>query len=109
MDPVTLATITSAVTVLATECSKGIAAEAGKDLWAKIKALLEWKDEPPPSQLSEKIATELQNQPSVALQIVELLKNNAKSISAGALVTNLTAEKVVVAQRIDVHGPLNIN
>jgi len=109
MDPITLATITSAVTVLASECAKGIAGEAGKDIWIKIKALFKWKDEPPPPRLSENIAKELQNQPAVALDVVELLKRNANLISAAALVSNITAEKVVVAQKIDVQGDFNIN
>ena len=65
MDPVTLATITSAVTVLATECAKKAAAEAGKDLWAKIKSLLKWNDEPPIATVPERIARELQSDPSL--------------------------------------------
>ena len=102
MDPVTLATITSAVTVLASECAKGAAGEAGKDIWGKIKALFTWKDDPPLSSLSEKIAKEIQGDPSVAAQIVELLKSDAGSGNAGTLVSNITAKKVVVAQSIHV-------
>ena len=39
MDPITLATVTAGVAVLATEYTKGIASEAAKSTWNKIKAL----------------------------------------------------------------------
>ena len=46
MEPLTLATLTAAVTVLATEVGKGAAAEAGKSAWGKIKSLFKWSAEP---------------------------------------------------------------
>lgn len=104
MDPVTLATITSAVTVLANECAKEIAGEAGKAIWDKVKSSLGWNKEPPMQDIPERIAHELQSNPQLASQIVDLLKSAANASSAKALVSNLKAEKVVVAGTIDVKG-----
>lgn len=42
MEPLTLATLTGAVTVLASEVGKGIASEAGKSAWGRIKSLFNW-------------------------------------------------------------------
>jgi hypothetical protein len=39
IDPVTLATITSAVTVLGNEYLKGVGSEAGKTIWIAVKLL----------------------------------------------------------------------
>ena len=43
MDPVILAVITSAVTLLASESLKGAASAAGRDAWGRIKALFGWQ------------------------------------------------------------------
>ena len=51
MEPLTLATLTSAVTVLALEVGKGPAAEAGKSAWGKIKSLFRWSAEPAEADL----------------------------------------------------------
>jgi hypothetical protein len=108
MDPVTLATITSGVTVLASEVVKGAAGEAGKELWRKIKSLFKWKDEPPLADLAKNIAEELQKDPRVASQIVELLRTDAKLENAGVLVSNINAEKVLVAGTIHVEGDFHM-
>lgn len=52
MDPITLAVVTSAVTTLASEVGKGIAGEAGKSAWGKIKAWFQWSTEPAEAELS---------------------------------------------------------
>lgn len=46
MEPLTLATLTAAVTVLALEVGKGAAAEAGKSASGKIKSLIRWSPDP---------------------------------------------------------------
>jgi hypothetical protein len=109
MDPVTLATVTAAVSVLATECAKGIASSAGKDLWGKIKSLFGWQSEPQPSELAGSIASELQKDPRRAGEVLALLKQvgSANSFSA-SLVDKIDAEKVIAAQQINVAGDLNM-
>ncbi len=108
MDPVTLATITAAATTLATECIKGAASEAGKTAWNAIKSLFGWNNNPELSDLAKNIATEIEKKPTLARQIVELLQNDASSGNASALVDKIDAEKVVVAEKIEVEGNFNM-
>ena len=102
MNPLTLATITSSVTVLATDCLKGIATEAGKSTWNAIKSLFKWNSDPKLEELANKIAEELQKNPEIAEQIVKMLKDQDSIGSASELVSSINAEKVVVAQKIEV-------
>ncbi len=105
MDPITLATVTSALTVLATEATKATASEAGKELWAKVKSLFCWKTEPARSDLAPSIAIRLNNDSDIAARVVALLResnlNDGTTLAVGTLVTNLSADKVIVANRID--------
>ena len=100
MEPVTLATLTGAVTVLASEVGKGIAGEAGKNAWSKIKSLFKWSAEPAEADLSADIAKALQANEALARQIVELLQAQSTG-TASKLVGTINAEKVVVADKID--------
>ncbi len=105
MDPITLATVTSAVTVLATECVKGVAGSAGKDLWTRIKGLLGWTSDPKLPELAPAIAERLQQNEELARQIVVLLKDSQiAGTSATPLVGNIDAEKVVVASHLEIAG-----
>lgn len=101
MDPITLATVTAAVTVLGSEFAKGALSEAGKDTWAKIKALFRWKRDPQPTQLAPAVAQRLQGDQELAKQIVTLLQQQPTG-TPSSLVGSIDAEKVVVAQKIDV-------
>lgn len=101
MDPVTLATVTAAVTVLATECSKGFASQAGKDLWVKIKRLFNWKADPPQFELPVHIAKHLLENQQHLRQVVQLLQADGASGTAHTLVSSITADKVVVANVIN--------
>jgi hypothetical protein len=105
MDPITLATATSALTVLGTECAKGAASELGKDLWSQAKALLGFNHEPEAKELPRAIATRLQSDDALLSKVMELLANtNAQDSSvqiAGSLVGNLHSQKTVVAQKIE--------
>jgi|GEM_PF-1661961 len=105
MDPIILATATSALTLLGTETAKGIASQAGKDVWSKAKNLLGFTKEPAAPDLPKAIATRLNNDEALLAQIITLLADaNAADSSvqiAESLVGSLTAEKVVVAQRIE--------
>ena len=100
MDPVTLATMTSALTVLALEVGKGIAGEAGKSAWGKIKSLFQWSADPTEADLSVDIAKALQANEALARQVVEILQTQSTG-TASALVGTINAEKVVVADKID--------
>jgi len=42
LTPTDLATLTAAGTLLATECMKGLASEAGKSTWSAIRSLMGW-------------------------------------------------------------------
>lgn len=108
MDPVTLATITSAVTLLATECAKGLSSEAGKSTWNAIKSLFKWDADPGPDELAKLIAQHMEKDPEAAKQVVELLQADDSVGGASALVGNIDAQKVVVAGEIDVKGNFNM-
>ena len=104
VDSITLATVTSAVVVLATECAKGVSS-ASKDLWGKVKSLFGWHSEPKPTDLAQAVASKLEKDDALVVQILDLLKSDSASgTPAGTLVGNIDATKVVVATRIDVAG-----
>jgi hypothetical protein len=105
MDPVILATVTSAITLVATEVTKGAASEAGKALWTKIKGMFGWSTDPSPPDLAADIARKLANDAELTKKIVELLKAQPENDQrASSLVRNIDAEKVVVAGKIEVSG-----
>jgi hypothetical protein len=105
VDPIALATATSALTVLASECAKGAASEVGKDIWSKAKGLFGWTQEPIASELPKAIATELHGNEELLSAIVKLLAeahtDDRSTQIAGSLVGNLRSEKTVVAQKIE--------
>ena len=100
MEPVTLATLTAAATVLASEVGKGIASEAGKSAWGRIKALFNWSADPPEADLSADIAKALAANETLARQVVEILQAESTG-TASTLVGTINADKVVVADKID--------
>lgn len=99
-DPITMATITAAVSVLGNECLKGIASEAGKDTWQKVKSLFGWESEPKMFEIANQVATKLQASPELAQQVWELLKSNKEAGAAATMVGKIQAEKVVVSKTI---------
>ncbi len=82
MDPITLATVTSAVTMLATEAAKEVAGGVGKSLWDAVKAKLGWTVEPPAAELAPRIAQQLENNEALANEIVRLLQAQAQQETA---------------------------
>ncbi len=100
MEPVTLAMLTSAVTVLALEVGKGAASELGKSAWGKIKSLFKWSAEPAEADLSADIAKALEANEALARQVVEILQAQSTG-TASTLVGTINADKVVVADKID--------
>ncbi|MBI5572062.1 MAG: hypothetical protein HY914_19115 [Desulfomonile tiedjei] len=110
MEPVTLATVTAGLTVLGTECAKGVASQAGKEIWSKVKGLFGWRQEPNLSELPHNVATRLQSDEALVGQIIRLLQDvnqdDASLQMIGSLVSNLAAEKVVVVAG-NVEGGIN--
>jgi hypothetical protein len=106
MDPVSLATVTAALTVLATECTNGVAGNAGEDVWTIAKSLMGWESDPSPADLATSIASQLNSDDKLAVQIVDLLKSTTDSEdSAAALVSKVESDSnIVIARRIDVRG-----
>ena len=104
MEPITLATTTSALTLLATEVAKGLGDEAGKDLWEKVKRLLHWSGDPQTSELSVKLATELSADDELASQVIKLLQSSPNVGTPAALVGRIDADKVFVT-----HGDMNVH
>ena len=105
MDPITLATVTSILTVIATECGKGIADAAGKDIWSKAKKLLGLSVDPTLSKLPVDIATKIHGDEELMAKLISLLQahssTDAPSGIVGPLVKNLQAKNVSVAGKID--------
>ena len=85
IDPIILATITSAVSLFGHEYLKGAASEAGKATWSAIKSLLGWTSDPAPAEIPQKAAEAIVASPDIAEKLLELLKNNQTG-SAGAIV-----------------------
>ena len=106
MDPVSLATVTAALTVLATECMKGAAGETANEVWQYAKSLLGWESDPAAEDLAVSIASRLNSADKLACQIVDLLKSTTDSEDwSAALVRNLKSDgKMVVAVRSDSPG-----
>ena len=97
IDPLVLASITSAVAVLGNEFLKNVASEAGKATWTRVKSLLGWTSDPAPAEIPQKVTEAITASPDTAQKLVELLKSNQGSASA-ALVDKIDAAggKVVV-------------
>jgi hypothetical protein len=109
VDPISLATVTAALTVLATDAIKGVASSAGKDIWGKVKTLFGWKAEPNLNDLAVAIASRLEKDETLLTQIVTLLKSVGPTEStAAAIVGRVDATKAVIVQRLDVAGDFNM-
>jgi hypothetical protein len=101
IDSVALASITSAVAALGNDYLKGVAGEAGKSSWIKIKSLLGWISDPVPADIPEKVATALAAHPENTETLLNLFKSDPTG-SASALVGKIeaTGGKIVVATSI---------
>ena len=99
MDPIALAQITAAVTVLGTKVAEGVASAAGKSLWSGVVQLFKWKDVPPTSDLAKRTAEHLSQRPEDAPLVLQLLQQDNSTV--GMLVGKIDAKNVVVSQKID--------
>jgi hypothetical protein len=95
MEPVTLATLTTAAWALLNEAG-------GEAIWDGVKSLFVWKKKPAPEMLAREIAESLLAHPELQAQLVELIQRSGVS-SAGQLVGSISgAKKVAVVQHV--HG-----
>lgn len=99
VDPVTLATVTAAVTAVGLDIAKQVASDTTKALWAKVKSVLGWTTDPAPDKLAVEAAKKLAEQPELVAQVTLLLQKTPAE-TAGQLVSHIDAEKVVVAGTI---------
>lgn len=107
MDPVSLATITSAATNLGLEAITDTLGEAGRELWDTIKQKLGWRQEPDSSELASRIARKLQHDDELSRELVKLLQDQNESPYSRALVKNIDADKVTLADTINIQADLS--
>ena len=108
MDPITLATITSAASNIGIEAIRESATEAVQELWDTIKQKLGWQQEPTSSELASQIARKLQDDEELTRELVKLLQNQSEPTYSGALVKNIDADKVTLADTVNIQGDLNM-
>jgi hypothetical protein len=99
-DPITIATITAAVSVLGNEYLKGIASDAAKSTWQSIKSLFGWKADPEPSSMAADAAEKLCASPELVEKILQLLNDAGAIGTAGAMVGRINAKNVIVSKTI---------
>lgn len=101
VEPLALSSLIAAVSVLANEYLKGIASDAGKTTWTRIKALLGWTSDPAPAEIPDKVAKAVATSPETAEKLLGLLKSNETG-TATALVDKLQVNggKVIIAGNI---------
>lgn len=110
MDPVALATVTSAVTMLASEAGKGIAGEAAKDLWGQIRRRLGLAKDPSKEELAPTVARALAEDEAAAGDVVRMLQQHAgQAGDAASLVGRIDAEKVIYIANQTVVGGQTFN
>ncbi len=110
MDAISLATVTAALTVMASEFGKGTLSAAGGDVWTKVKSLFGWKEQPPPAELAPAMAGRLQKDAQLAKDVVQLLQHQAVgSASAFAGSLEIHANRVTVTNIGKLEGGLRID
>lgn len=92
MDPISLATVTSAVVNLALESGKELASDITKDTWTQIKEWLGWDSAPSHEQIAPAIATKLADDSELANRVTALIKDRPSTL-ATTLVASLRLEK----------------
>jgi hypothetical protein len=107
MDTETIALISSAVTTLATEVGKGVMQEAGADAWKKIKKVLGLKDDLPIEKVSLAVESKLAENPQLGSKVYRLLQSSNNS-NVKQLVGKIDADKVIVANYLNVDGDINM-
>lgn len=101
IDPRDLALITSAVTLVGNEYLKGVAGDAGKATWVKIKALLGWAADPTSEEIPQKVSAALTADPAKKEPLLSLL-GSVPALAASVLVGEIHApdSKIIVAGSI---------
>jgi hypothetical protein len=101
IDPNALSSIAAAVSALGNEYLKGIASDAGKATWTRIRSLLGWTSDPAATEISEKVTDAVAASPEIASKLLELLRTNEIG-QAGVLVrkVEIRGGRVVFAGNI---------
>ena len=106
MDPVTLALLTSAVSMFAGEYIKGFSGEAGKATWSGIKSVFGWKDDPKLEDVPHRVASSLAAAPELGQKIFVLLKDNQAAGVAASMIGKIDAKNVTNIQTN--YGPISM-
>jgi hypothetical protein len=85
MDPITIATVTAAATVIGVSVLRGTAPDADKAAWDELQEVFGWDKQPTTDDLSATIAYQLINEEDVAGQVVYIIKTNADKNTARLL------------------------
>ena len=105
IDPITLASITSAVVNLRTDYLRGVTTEAGKSTWKGIKSLLGWTSDPASEEIPKMVANALVAYPDTVEKLQALLEAN--HVGSAPLVGRIEGggrDKIIVADNIVVEG-----
>jgi hypothetical protein len=108
-DPVTLATVTTALTHLALKALDGTLGEAGKALWNTITQKLGWSTVPTADSLPTAIATQLKDNAALTSELVALLEANPEVGTASAIVGHIQARNVITAGTLNNPGTINMS
>ena len=106
MDPISLATITSAATNLGIQALTDTVGEAGKELWDTIKQKLGWHQEPDSSELASEIARKLQDDEQLTREVVKLLQDQGEATYSSSLVKNIDADRVTLSDTINIQADI---
>lgn len=108
MDPITLATLTAAVSTLGMEAMKATASEAGKSVWEKVKGWLGFEKTPGVEDMAHEVATALVKNGQAAEQVLTELKKadagTASRMVQKTVVTNSTGTMTAGRDNFDFKG-----
>ncbi len=107
IDSIALAAVTAAVTNLATRAIEATASASTRKLWAQIKAMFGFEDDPNFNDLAIVVATRLSQDEELAKRTLSLL--NASECNEKSLIAKIDADKVVVQNIQLATGPISIN
>jgi hypothetical protein len=103
MDPITLATVTSAVVTLALDAAKEVAPIVLKDTWAQVKQWLGFRTEPTSDALAPSIANTLKDDEELAIKIIEAIRKLPSGPST-RLVDRVHVETGQAQVNVTIHG-----
>ena len=101
IDPAVLSSVAAAAGVLGNDYLKGVASEAGKATWVRIKTLFGWTSDLREEDIREKLTAELTASPQKAGPLLDLLKGNDTGIGTAMVQKiEMVGGKLVIANSI---------